>query len=138
MYLWCVDHDETTGKPDRLSTNPDEADVRAAVEGDLEAYGRIVERYQDVALRAAWLIVRDQAAAQDVCQEAFLRAHRGLSGFRAAEPLRPWLLQIVRNQAKNHLRAHGRREGMLARVLRLRGEVAPLAGSRRGGGRDPG
>ncbi|MEX2372534.1 MAG: sigma factor, partial [Dehalococcoidia bacterium] len=109
-----------------IERTSDGEDVRATLEGDLHAFGRIVERYQDVALRAAWLVVRDEAAAQDVCQEAFLRAHRHLGRFRADEPLRPWLLAIVTNLAKNAVRSRARRHGMLARVTQRldRGDAA--------------
>jgi len=96
----------------------DGEDIRAAAEGDLEAFGRVVERYQHVALRAAWLVVRDEATAQDVCQEAFLRAHRSLARFRADAPFRPWLLTIVTNVARNTVRAESRRGGMWSRLTR--------------------
>lgn len=104
----------------------DGEDVRAALGGDLEAYGCIVERYQEVAFRAAWLILRDEGAAQDVCQEAFLRAHRGLARFRTDEPLRPWLLRIVTNLAKNVLRSRSRRASLLDRLRRMPESVVPL------------
>lgn len=112
MYQSHVDEDRTS------VDLRDHVDLRAAVEGDLEAYGRIVERYEHVALRAAWLVVRDEAAAEDVCQEAFLRAHRALGTFRLDAPFRPWLLTIVRNLARNAIRARGRRDGVWARVAR--------------------
>ena len=105
-------------------TPTDEELVRAARAGDLDAFGGIVERYQAVAFRAAYLVTRDAAAAEDVCQEGFLRAHRALHRLRAGEPLRPWLLRIVTNLARNELRSRRRRLGLVTRLGRATPGVA--------------
>ena len=89
------------------------------------AFGVLVERYEEVAFRAAYLVVRDAASAEDVAQEGFVRARRHLDRFQRGEPFRPWLLRIVRNLALNEVRARGRREGLLARLGRLRPETEP-------------
>ena len=96
----------------------DVAAIAAAQAGDREAFAALVTRYQEVAFRAADLIVRDSAAAQDVAQEAFVRAYRSISGFREGEPFRPWLLRIVTNLALNDVRGRSRRAGLLARFGR--------------------
>jgi RNA polymerase sigma-70 factor (ECF subfamily) len=93
----------------------DTAAVAAAAGGDQAAFGAIVERYQQVAFRAAWLITRDAHDAEDVAQEAFVRAYRQLHTFRQGEPFRPWLLRIVQNQALNTVRSRNRRTGLLGR-----------------------
>ncbi len=97
--------------------------LAAAQDGDREAFGWLVERYQRVAYRAAYLVVRDETAAEEVAQDGFVRAFRSLHRFRAEEPFRPWLLQIVSNLARNELRARGRRRGLLGRLLR--GDLPP-------------
>jgi RNA polymerase sigma-70 factor (ECF subfamily) len=89
--------------------------VAAAREGDAAGFGALVEQHQVAAFRAAWLIVRDAAAAEDVAQEAFIRAYRGIARFREGEPFRPWLLRIVTNLALNEVRARGRRGGLIGR-----------------------
>jgi RNA polymerase sigma-70 factor (ECF subfamily) len=89
--------------------------IERAVRGDHVAFGTLVEQYQEVAFRAAYLIVLDAQAAEDVTQEAFIRAYRGLGSFRAGEPFRPWLLRIVTNTAINELRSRNRRSGLLGR-----------------------
>lgn len=94
--------------------------VQAARSGDGEAFGRLVRAHQEVAFRAAYLIVRDPAAAEDIAQEAFVRAYRGLGSFREGEPFRPWLLRIVSNLAKNEVRSRTRRAGLWDRLVRLR------------------
>ena len=95
----------------------DESEALArAAQGDAAAFGALVERHQEVAFRAAYLIVRDAASAEDVAQEAFVRAYQRLSGFRQGEPFRPWLLRIVQHLALNELRSRGRRAGLVARA----------------------
>jgi RNA polymerase sigma-70 factor (ECF subfamily) len=71
-----------------------------------------VREHQEAAFRVAYLIVRDEAEARDVAQEAFLRAYRSLKRFNADEPFRPWLLKIVTNSALNSVRAAKRRRAM--------------------------
>lgn len=89
-----------------------------AQQGDPEAFGVLVRRYEDAAFRVAYLIVRDEAEAQDVAQEAFVRAYRSLGQFDARQPFRPWLLRIVTNLAINSRRGAHRRETMSQRYER--------------------
>jgi RNA polymerase sigma-70 factor (ECF subfamily) len=93
--------------------------IERAVRGDHAAFGSLVEQYQEVAFRAAYLIVRDAQTAEDVTQEAFIRAYRKLGTFRAGEPFRPWLLRIVTNTAINELRSRQRRFGLLGRFVNV-------------------
>ena len=100
-----------------MDLEPDEQRLVAmAQRGDQQAYGQLVTRYQQVAFRAAYLIVRESAAAEDVAQEGFVRAYQGLGRFRAGEPFRPWLLRIVTNLALNEVRARTRRGRLLERL----------------------
>ena len=99
--------------------------VAAAAEGDHAAFAALVERYQQVAFRAAWLITRDAQDAEDVAQEAFVRAYRQLQTVRPGEPLRPWLLRIVQNQALHTVRSRNRRSGLLGRFAAIAPRSAP-------------
>lgn len=92
--------------------------IAAAREGDAAAFAALLERHQQMAFRVAYLLLRDSDGAQDVTQDAFLRAHRALGTFRDGEPFRPWLLRIVSNLAKNELRARARRARLRERVAR--------------------
>jgi RNA polymerase sigma factor (sigma-70 family) len=95
----------------------DEDDLIAqARRGDAAAYATLVRRHQDVAFRTAMLITGHAQDAEDVAQEAFVKAWRALGRFRAGEPLRPWLLTIVANEARNRRRAAGRREHLALRA----------------------
>ncbi|MDX2968813.1 sigma-70 family RNA polymerase sigma factor [Kribbella solani] len=81
------------------------ARVRA---GESAAYGELVNRHAPVAKRAA-VFLGAGADADDVVQEAFVKAYRGLAGFRDGAPFRPWLLRIVANETRNLMRTRGRR-----------------------------
>src|SRR3712207_2462001 len=87
------------------------------------------------------LITRHAADAEDAAQEAFVKAWRGMPRFRQGQPLRPWLLTIVANEARNRRRSAGRREGLFLRIAGegrpdgetvLSPEAALLAGETRG------
>ncbi len=82
--------------------------LERAKRGDMEAFGGIVNRYQALAQRTAFVITRDADAAQDAAQEAFVKAYRALGRFRTGAPLRPWLLRIVANEAINRARSASR------------------------------
>lgn len=100
-----------------MSPERDDAElVTAAQAGDTAAFGELVRRYQQVAFRTAYLVVRDAASAEDVAQEGFVRAYQAIRTFRAGDPFRPWVLRIVTNLALNEVRGRGRRAGLLERV----------------------
>jgi RNA polymerase sigma-70 factor (ECF subfamily) len=99
--------------------------VARAKDGDLAAYEELVELHQGTAFRVAWLITRSSADAEEVAQDAFLKAYRALDRFRDGAPFRPWLLQIVANEARNRRVADSRRERLALRVL----EEAPPIGT---------
>ena len=119
----------------------------AAVRGDREAYGRIVAGCQTTVTSIALAIVRDVHASEDIAQEAFLSAWQNLRKLNNPASFLPWLRQITRNLARDHLRAQVRRArpGRRHRGRAGRGgRPAPgpvrtagaRAGRRRGRGRD--
>jgi len=77
----------------------------------------------------AYVITRNAADAEDATQDGLVKAWRALGRFRAGEPLRPWLLQIVANEARNRRRSAGRREHLALRAAASgtasSGEAAP-------------
>ncbi len=77
--------------------------------GDQDAYAELVTRYQAIAARTAYVITGTAADAEDVAQDAFVKAYYALDRFRAGAPFRPWLLRIVANEAINRRKAAGRR-----------------------------
>ena len=102
--------------------------VERASAGDLGAYDEIVRRYQGLLFRAAYLVTGGADEAEDAAQEAFVKAYRAIHRFRRGSPLRPWLLRIVTNEARNRRRSADRRTGLALRAAedrRLAGDAAP-------------
>ena len=91
----------------------DEELVARAKRGERDAYEEIVRRHQQIAFRTAWVITGSAADAEEAAQDAFVKAYRALGRFREGAPLRPWLLTIVANEARNRVRAAGRRERLV-------------------------
>lgn len=81
----------------------DRASVRRTLAGDTSAFGDLVERHEDVVHRVAMRVVGADLA-EDVSQEAFLRAFHRLDNFRGDSPFRAWLLQITYNTALDSIR----------------------------------
>jgi RNA polymerase sigma-70 factor (ECF subfamily) len=79
--------------------------VRAAQRGSSAAMEELFRRHWPRAHRAAFLVVHDPAAAEDVAQEAFLAAVRALDRFDRRRPFGPWLHRIVVNRAIDYARA---------------------------------
>jgi RNA polymerase sigma-70 factor (ECF subfamily) len=86
----------------------DSVAIRRCQQGDIDALGILVARYQHSALRLAFLLIGSQTLAEDVVQEAFLAAHHGLPRFNLAQPFAPWFYRIVTNTARMHYRTRNR------------------------------
>ena len=86
-----------------------------------------MQAYQGIAFRTAYLIAGDAAEAEDAAQEGFVKAFYALGRFRAGAPFRPWVLQIVANEARNRRRSAGRRTALVMRTAAdaPSGEAAP-------------
>src|SRR5467141_563369 len=101
--------------------------IARAQRGDTAAYEEIVQRYEQMAFRTAYVITGSTADAEDAAQEGFVKAYRALASFRPEAEPRPWLLRIVANEARNRFRSAGRRHQLELRVAeRFRpGDAAP-------------
>lgn len=90
--------------------------VERVQSGDREAFGLLVSKYQRKLLRLVMRLVRDPAEAEDVTQEAFIKAYRALPNFRGDSAFYTWLYRIGVNTAKNWLVAHGRRMPTMSEI----------------------
>jgi RNA polymerase sigma-70 factor (ECF subfamily) len=88
--------------PPRRGLDPDAHEVERARAGDLAAFETLVARHRDVVFRVAARVVGEHDA-DDVSQDAFLRAFHRLHRFHGTAPFRAWLLQIAHNAALDHL-----------------------------------
>src|SRR5258705_3416456 len=87
----------------------DDSRVRArCLKGDLNAYGDIVDGYSARVINMALMMVGDRHEAEDIAQDAFIRAYRALSGFRGRARFSSWLYQIALNLCRDHLKRRAR------------------------------
>jgi RNA polymerase sigma-70 factor (ECF subfamily) len=90
--------------------------IARARAGDTPAWETLILQNQEAVFRLAYLILGDHADADDIAQETFLRAYRALPGFDLTRAIRPWLLSIAANLARNRLRSVGRYLAALQRA----------------------
>ncbi|MDO8697498.1 MAG: RNA polymerase sigma factor RpoE [Pseudomonas sp.] len=83
--------------------------VERVQRGDKRAFDLLVLKYQHKILGLVVRFVRDPHEAQDVAQEAFIKAYRALANFRGDSAFYTWLYRIAINTAKNYLVSRGRR-----------------------------
>jgi RNA polymerase sigma-70 factor (ECF subfamily) len=106
----------------------DRALARAAQTGSTDALERLFRRHWPRCHRAAYLIVHDAAAAEDIAQEAFLSAVRALDRFDRRRPFAPWLHRIVVNRAIDWARARALRREVAAQEHVAAEQADPPAG----------
>lgn len=94
--------------------------VGRAQAGDVEAFETLVRRYQGWVFTMALRMVGNRAEAEDVAQEVFFKAYRGLAAFQGASRFTTWLYAIASHHCLNHMKARGRRGA-------FRGSDAPAA-----------
>ena len=82
--------------------------VRNVRRGDQEAFGQLVQRYQNRLFSLALMMIRQRAGADEVAQDAFVRAYKHIHQYDENRPFYPWLAAIAVRVAQNWLRAHGR------------------------------
>src|SRR3954447_18427373 len=89
----------------------DRALVEALRSGDPQAPRLLIEQFQGVLFGLCLRMMGHRHDAEDVMQEVFLRALRGVHGFDGERPLRPWLLGIAANRCRTALARRARRPG---------------------------
>jgi RNA polymerase sigma-70 factor (ECF subfamily) len=108
-------HDEHTTHP--MPTDPaltagasdtDAPLVRRALDGDEQAFGRLVARYGSPILSLCFASTLDRSAAEELAQDVFVAAWRGLAGFRGDSAFSTWLFAIARNACVDRSRRRGR------------------------------
>ena len=89
--------------------------VTQALQRDDAAWEALVQVHQEPVFRLSYLLLGDADEAEDNAQETFLRAYHALQRYDLERPLRPWLLSIAGNLARNRRRSVGRYLGALQR-----------------------
>lgn len=104
--------------------------IESAARGDRDAFEALVRKYETKVYHLAFSFVRDAATAEDLAQDAFIKAYLHLPEFRFDSEFGTWLYRIAVNRVKDHLRKVGRRrEVSLSEVPegRFAGEDPSLA-----------
>jgi RNA polymerase sigma-70 factor (ECF subfamily) len=97
--------------------------VGKSLQGDPAAYGELIERYQNAGKARAFSIVGNYQAAEDITQEAFLKAFSALAELEEPQKFGGWLLTIIQHTALDHRRAQ--HENMSLETMREQGFEAP-------------
>lgn len=93
---------------------PDDIDIaRRVAAGDRAAFELLMRRHNQRLYRLARATLRNDADAEEVLQEAYLSAYRGIAGFRGDATLATWLFSLVRNACLGHLRKSARRQNLI-------------------------
>lgn len=94
---------------DQASSQQIESLVQRAQQGDARAFAALVDKYQDSIYNYVARMLHDRTEAEDVAQEAFVRAYQALPEFRGASSFQTWLYRIASNLAIDAARRRGRR-----------------------------
>ncbi|MBN1976753.1 MAG: sigma-70 family RNA polymerase sigma factor [Anaerolineae bacterium] len=89
-------------------TSPEETGeielIQIAQQGDADAFGRLVVRYQQAVFNIAYRMTGNRQEAEDVAQEAFIKSYQALDRFDPTRPFAPWLYRITTNTALNWIK----------------------------------
>ena len=88
----------------RVSAREDEADVEKVLAGEVSAFESIVRRWQGPLVNLAYRFCRDSSRAEEMAQDAFLRAYRGLGQWRKEAAFSTWLFAVATNLYRSQLR----------------------------------
>ncbi len=94
--IWCEES--------RLSASDDQSAVERVLAGDISAFEEIVRRWQSPLVNLAYRFCRDRGRAEEMAQEAFLRAYRGLKQWRKEAAFSTWLFALATNFYRSELR----------------------------------
>jgi RNA polymerase sigma-70 factor (ECF subfamily) len=92
------------------------ASIRAVRRGDADAFGEVVERFERRLFGLLLMVTRDPAAAEEIAQDAFVRAYMKLDHYDASRPFYPWLSTIAVRLAQNWLVSRTRQAGRHAGI----------------------
>ena len=88
----------------RMSASEDQADVARVLAGEIAAFEGIVRRWQSPLINLAYRFCRDRGRAEEMAQEAFLRAYRGLPKWRGDSAFSTWLFALATNLYRSELK----------------------------------
>jgi RNA polymerase sigma-70 factor, ECF subfamily len=96
----------------RIDADSDESLVKLARDGDFDAFEILFERHRNMVYRFAYQMLNKRDDAEDMVQEAFIRAYQNLNRYRDEAKFSTWLLRIVSNLCTDQVRTHQRRTNL--------------------------
>jgi RNA polymerase sigma-70 factor, ECF subfamily len=91
----------------RMESSPDRDLVEQTRRGEVDAYGELVRRYQTSVFNVCYRILGERQGAEDLAQDAFLRAYQRLATYDAERPFGPWIRKVAANLCLNTLQRRG-------------------------------
>ncbi len=91
---------------DYPANETDESIVARVIDGDIEVYATLMLRYEARLRRYVVYLIHDQAAAEDIVQETFIKAYQNLRGFNAKYKFSSWIYRIAHNVAMDTIKAN--------------------------------
>lgn len=88
----------------KMEVDPDRILIAACLRGDLQAFDRLVRKYQDFAFNLAFRMLKQREDAEEVAQDAFIKVYRSLSSYRREAKFSTWLYTIVFRESVTRLR----------------------------------
>jgi RNA polymerase sigma-70 factor, ECF subfamily len=88
-----------------MSAPPDRDLILRARRGEADAFGELVTRYQTGVFNVCYRVLNERREAEDLAQEAFIRAYERLGTFDLERPFGPWIRRVAANLCLNHLSA---------------------------------
>ena len=82
--------------------------ITESLAGSNAAFEELMRRYERLVFRVAWTYARQRESALDICQDVFIKVHRGLKSYRGSNVFRAWLMRITHNECSNWLRREKR------------------------------
>ena len=114
-----------------IVSETDQGDIAASLNGDGEAYARLVQHYQDQVAAQMWRFTRDTTVLEELVQEVFVEAYLGLKGFRGRAPFLHWLRRVATRVGyrywKSQVRKRDREEALTETRLKLATDPADLS-----------
>jgi RNA polymerase sigma-70 factor (ECF subfamily) len=109
----------------------DESIVRAVQTGDTDAFARLVDRHKERVFAMLVRLTGDSQAAEELAHETFVRAYRGLGGFRGDSSVGTWLVQIAIHLARDRVRERARSKTVsLEALIEREGDATVFAETR--------
>jgi RNA polymerase sigma-70 factor (ECF subfamily) len=113
--------------PEAPDRNDDRPLVEAARAGSTEAFDALVSRYRAPVVRLAYRLTHDADEANDIAQDAFIRAYRRLDDFKPDRPFARWLFVIARNASLDALRRRRRAAALESETVATPDQPGPEA-----------